>query len=116
MNATNNPYMLLPPPTDTTLTQEGVAADAKAVGDALNNKNALIQEGNVDNVRTDSNGNIYTDFSTEKYVILQAWSLGACVTPFITGDYKWAFHFWNWNSPNIGDYQLVSAWYRYYLR
>lgn len=27
--------MLLPPPTDTTLTQEGVAADAKAVGDAL---------------------------------------------------------------------------------
>lgn len=27
--------MLLPPPTDTTLTQEGVAADAKAVGEAL---------------------------------------------------------------------------------
>lgn len=27
--------MLLPPPTDTTLTQEGVAADAKAVGTAL---------------------------------------------------------------------------------
>ena len=39
MNVTNNPYMLLPPPpTDTTLTQEGVAADAKAVGDALNSK------------------------------------------------------------------------------
>ena len=27
--------MLSPPPTDKTLTQEGVAADAKAVGDAL---------------------------------------------------------------------------------
>lgn len=39
MNVTNNPYMLFtPPPTDTTLTQEGVAADAKAVGDALNSK------------------------------------------------------------------------------
>lgn len=34
MNATNNPYMLSPPP-DKTLTQEGVAADAKAVGDRL---------------------------------------------------------------------------------
>lgn len=115
MNATNNPYAVTPP-TDTTLSVEGVAADAKAVGDALNNKNALIQEGSINNTRTDANGNIYTDFSTEKYVILQAWSIGACVTPFITADYKWAFHFWNWNSPNIGDFQLVSAWYRYYLR
>lgn len=35
MNATNNPYAVTPPPTDTTLTQEGVAADAKAVGKAL---------------------------------------------------------------------------------
>lgn len=34
MNATNNPYAVTPP-TDTTLTQEGVAADAKAVGDAV---------------------------------------------------------------------------------
>ena len=33
MNATNNPYAVTPP--DKTLTQEGVAADAKAVGDAL---------------------------------------------------------------------------------
>ena len=35
MNATNNPYAVTPPPTDTTLTQEGAAADAKAVGKAL---------------------------------------------------------------------------------
>ena len=116
MNATNNPYMLLPPPTDTTLTQEGVSADAKAVGDALNNKNALIQEGNFDNARTDSNGNIYTGLLTEKYVILQAWSLGVCVTPFITNDYKWAFHFWDWNTTNIGGNQQITVWYRYYLR
>lgn len=33
MNATNNPYAVTPP--DKTLTQEGVAADAKAVGDAV---------------------------------------------------------------------------------
>lgn len=29
--------MLSPPPTDTTLTQEGVAADAKSVGEAVKN-------------------------------------------------------------------------------
>lgn len=34
MNATNNPYAVTPPP-DKTLTQEGAAADAKAVGKAL---------------------------------------------------------------------------------
>lgn len=34
MNATNNPYAVTPP-TDTTLSVEGVAADAKAVGEAL---------------------------------------------------------------------------------
>lgn len=33
MNATNNPYAVTPP--DTTLSVEGVAADAKAVGEAL---------------------------------------------------------------------------------
>lgn len=34
MNATNNPYAVAPPP-DKTLSVEGVAADAKAVGDEL---------------------------------------------------------------------------------
>lgn len=34
MNVTNNPYAVTPP-TDKTLTKEGVAADAKAAGDAL---------------------------------------------------------------------------------
>ena len=37
MNAINNPYAVTPP-TDTTLSVNGVAADAKAVGDALNHK------------------------------------------------------------------------------
>ena len=112
--AANNPYVVTPP--DKTLTQEGVAADAGAVGNALNNKNALIQEDFIENARTDANGNIYTDFVTSKYVILQAWGRGVCVTPFITSDFKWAFHFWNWNTTNIGDGQQVTTWYRYYLR
>lgn len=104
------------PPLDTTLTKSGQAADAKAVGDALNNKNALIQENNYSGLITDSNGNVYTDLSTEKYVILQAWGQGVCVTPFITSSYKWAFHFWNWNTINIGDGHKLAVWYRYYLR
>ena len=104
------------PPLDTTLTKSGQAADARAVRDALNNKNALIQEGFIENARTDINGNVYTDFVTSKYVILQAWSLGVCVTPFITSDYKWGFHFWNWNTINIGEGQQINVWYRYYFR
>lgn len=111
--AVNNPYKQEAP--DKTLSVEGVAADAKAVGDALNNKNVLIQEDNYNN-RTDINGNTYTNLLTNKYVILQAWSIGVCVTPFITADFKWAFHFWNWNTPNIGENQQITVWYRYYLR
>ena len=42
MNATNNPYAVTPP-TDTTLTQEGVAADAKAVGDALKAAELIVK-------------------------------------------------------------------------
>lgn len=37
MNATTNPYAVTPP-TDTTLSVEGVAADAKAVGDELSTR------------------------------------------------------------------------------
>ena len=115
MYATNNPYAVTPP-TDTTLSVEGVAADAKAVGDALSEKNALIQESAIDNQSTDSNGNIYTDFLTSKVVIVQAWALGYLATPFITNDYKWAFHFWDWNTTNIGSGKNVTVWYRYYNR
>lgn len=45
MNATNNPYAVTPPhQTDTTLTQEGVAADAKAAGDAVKNARAEVSQ------------------------------------------------------------------------
>ena len=108
--------MLSPPPTDTTLTQEGVAADAKAVGDALSEKNALIQESFIANQSTDSNGNIYTDFLTDKVIIIQTWSQGYLVTPFITSDFKWAFHFWDWNTTNIGSGKSITVWYRYFNR
>lgn len=43
MNATTNPYAVTPPPTDTTLTQEGVAADAKAVGEALKAAELIVK-------------------------------------------------------------------------
>ena len=39
--------MLLPPPTDTTLTQEGVPADAKAVGDALSVVKGMLKVAKV---------------------------------------------------------------------
>ena len=38
--------MLSPPPTDKTLTQEGVAADAKAVGDALKAAELIVKSEN----------------------------------------------------------------------
>ena len=41
MNATNNPYAVTPP--DKTLTQGGVAADAKAVGDALKAAELIVK-------------------------------------------------------------------------
>ena len=41
MNATNNPYAVTPP--DKTLTQEGAAADAKAVGDALKAAELIVK-------------------------------------------------------------------------
>lgn len=43
MNAINNPYAVTPPHTDKTLTQKGVAADAKAVGDALKAAELIVK-------------------------------------------------------------------------
>lgn len=46
MNATNNPYAVTPP-TDKTLTQEGVPADAKTVGDALSVVKGMLKVAKV---------------------------------------------------------------------
>ena len=53
--------MLLPPPTDTTLTQEGVAADAKAVGAALSTRTvkylgSVVDTGETNNATYDMSG------------------------------------------------------------
>ena len=53
MNATNNPYAVTPP-TDTTLTKEGVAADAKAVGDELSTRTVKYLGSVVDTGETNS--------------------------------------------------------------
>lgn len=58
MNAINNPYAVTPP-TDTTLTQEGIAADSKAVGAAL------IKIAKIDYRITVSNGYAFVDTITE---------------------------------------------------
>lgn len=60
MNATNNPYAVTPP-TDTTLTQEGVAADAKVVGDELSTRTVkyfgrIADTGETNSATYDMNG------------------------------------------------------------
>ena len=63
--------MLSPPPTDTTLTQEGVAADAKAVGNALGEKsNKLILKSVSYSGRTDQFSQIATNAPNDAFAIL----------------------------------------------
>lgn len=83
MNATNNPYMLLPPPkTDTTLTQEGVAADAKAVGDAFGKKsNKLILKSTDFSGRTDQFSQISIKSPDDAFAILNIASSGTMFVP-----------------------------------
>lgn len=70
MNATNNPYAVTPP-TDKTLTQEGVAADAKIVGDALGEKsNKLILKNTPYSGRTDQYSQIVTSAPDDAIAIL----------------------------------------------
>lgn len=60
--ATNNPYAVTP--TDKTLTQEGVPADAKTVGDALSTVKGMLKVAKVKfsdiSVETGSNDYYYT--------------------------------------------------------
>lgn len=65
--AANNPYKREAP--DKTLTQEGVAADAKAVGDALNHKIGVgtnvgyVAEGNICEID-------FSSFENGEYLLL----------------------------------------------
>lgn len=120
--------MLLPPPTDTTLTQEGVAADAKAVGKALGKKadstdvenalsqkqTTLLEESFTQNA--DSNGNIYTGWHTENYIIVAAFAQNLIAQTFITGEYTFAIHLSDYQNQNIGTRDNVTVWVRYYKR
>lgn len=127
MNAINNPYAVTPP-TDTTLTQEGVAADAKAVGKALGKKadstdvenalsqkqTTLLEESFTKN--TDSNGNIYTGWHTENYVIVTAFAQNLIAQTFITDEYTFAIHLSDYQNQNIGVRDNVTVWVRYHKR
>ena len=82
MNATNNPYAVTPPPTDTTLTQEGVAADAKAVGNALDKKsNKLILKSMYFSGRTDQFAQISIRAPDDAFAILNIASVGTMFVP-----------------------------------
>lgn len=81
MNATNNPYAVTPP-TDTTLTQEGIAADAKAVGDALGKKsNKLILKSTSFSGRTDQFAQISIKAPDDAFAILNIASSGTMFVP-----------------------------------
>lgn len=82
MSATNNPYAVTPPPTDTTLTQEGVAADAKAVGDALGKKsNKLVVKTSSYSGRTDQYSQISTSAPDDAVAILGIMSTATMFIP-----------------------------------
>ena len=115
-------------PIDATLSQEGEAADAKATGDALFKKanstdvnNALATKCPVlietyITQNSDSNGNVYTNFSSSEYAIVEVWTQNAIASLFLTGQYKFAMHLSDFNGNSIGERNNVTVWYRYYNR
>lgn len=81
MNATNNPYAVTPP-TDTTLSVEGMAAEAKAVGDALGKKsNKLILKSTDFSGRTDQFAQIAIRAPDDAFAILNISSFGTMFVP-----------------------------------
>lgn len=113
-------------PVDATLSQEGDAADAKATGDALGKKanstdveNALNQKqtmllGTSFTANTDSNGNIYTDWFSEQYAVVTAFSQNLIAQAFVTSEYNYAFHLSDYQNQNIGERYNVTVWVLYY--
>ena len=121
-------YMHPAPLTDATLTQKGAPADAKATGDAigkkadstdvenaLNQKQATLLESSFTN-NTDSNGNIYTGWPTEDYVIATAFAQNLIAQTFATSEYTYAIHLSDYQNQNIGTRDNVTVWVRYYKR
>lgn len=121
-------YMHPTPLTDATLTQENVPADAKATGDAmgkkanrtdvenaLNQKQTMLLETSV-TANTDSNGNIYLGWSTEKYAVVSAFAQNLIAQAFVTSEYEFAIHLSDYQNQNIGTRINVTVWVRYYKR
>lgn len=78
--AANNPYTATTP--DKTLTQEGVAADAKAVGDALGEKsNKLVVKTVSYSGRTDQYSQIATSAPDDAIALLGIASVGTMFIP-----------------------------------
>ena len=74
--------MLSPPPTDTTLTKEGVAADDKVVGDALGEKsNKLTLKTTSYSGRTDQYSQIATRAPDDAIAILGIESIDTMFVP-----------------------------------
>ena len=116
------------PLTDATLTQEYVPADAKATGvaiskkanstdveNALNQKQTMLLETSF-TANTDSNGNIYTNWITEQYVVVTAFAQNLIAQAFVTSEYNYAFHVSDYQNQNIGARNNVTVWVRYYKR
>ena len=78
--AANNPYVVTPP--DKTLSIEGVAADAKTVGDALGEKsNKLILKSMSFSGRTDQFAQISIRAPDDAFAILNIASVGTMFVP-----------------------------------
>ena len=81
---------------------------------ALNaSKNPILIEDSISGT-TDSNGNIYTNFSNSEYVIVAQWCVDTAVSLILTGSFLYAFHCATFNNANIGDSVQKTIYYRYY--